>query len=180
MKYLLSVVCSVFLIGCGDSAQTEAPAAPQSETQSAAEPAVSDAPVEAPVAEAEAPSPETQAAPVSAPAAAEPKPAPTKPVAAAAPAKPVAAAAAAAAAPSVDGATLFNQKCASCHGMKAEKAALGKSQVIAGWSSGQIKDALKGYQAGTYGKEMKAVMQGQAKSLNDAQIDALAKHISSL
>lgn len=179
MKYLLSVVCSVFLIGCGDSAQTEAPAVPQTEAQSAAEPAVSDAPVEAPVAEAEAPSPEAQAAPVSAPAAAEPKPSPTKPVAAAAPAK-AAGAPAAAAAPSVDGATLFNQKCASCHGMKAEKAALGKSQVIAGWSSGQIKDALKGYQAGTYGKEMKAVMQGQAKSLNDAQIDALAKHISSL
>jgi cytochrome c len=81
---------------------------------------------------------------------------------------------------SVDGGALFTQKCVSCHGAKAEKAALGKSQIIATFSEAQIKDALKGYQAGTYGKEMKAVMQGQAKALDDAQIDALAKHISSL
>lgn len=78
----------------------------------------------------------------------------------------------------VDGGALYASKCLSCHGAKAEKAALGKSQIIATLSEGQIKDALKGYQAGTYGKEMKAVMQGQAKALNDAQIDALAKHIS--
>lgn len=80
----------------------------------------------------------------------------------------------------VDGGALFNQKCVSCHGAKAEKAALGKSQIIATFSEGQIKDALKGYQAGTYGKEMKAVMQGQVKALDDSQIDAIAKHISAL
>ncbi|MDD2829333.1 MAG: c-type cytochrome [Sulfuricurvum sp.] len=78
----------------------------------------------------------------------------------------------------VDAGALFGQKCVSCHGAKGEKAALGKSQIIATFSESQIKDALKGYQAGTYGKEMKAVMQGQAKALDDAQIDALAKHIS--
>ena len=64
--------------------------------------------------------------------------------------------------------------------MKGEKAALGKSAIIADFSEQQVKEALKGYQAGTYGKEMKALMQGQAKGLNDAQIDALAKHISTL
>ncbi len=81
---------------------------------------------------------------------------------------------------SVDGAALFAQKCVSCHGAKAEKSALNKSQVIATFGEQQIKDALKGYQNGTYGKDMKAVMQGQAKGLNDAQIDALAKYISTL
>jgi mono/diheme cytochrome c family protein len=81
----------------------------------------------------------------------------------------------------VNGETIFNnQKCVSCHGSKAEKSALGKSQIIAGWKEDQVKTALKGYQAGTYGKEMKAVMQGQAKALNDEQIDALAKYISNL
>lgn len=80
---------------------------------------------------------------------------------------------------SVDASTLFAQKCASCHGAKGEKSALNKSQIIASFSEAQIKDALKGYQGGTYGKELKAVMQGQAKGLNDAQIDALAKSISS-
>jgi cytochrome c553 len=81
---------------------------------------------------------------------------------------------------SIDGGALYGQKCASCHGAKGEKPALGKSAVIAEFSEQQIKDALKGYQAGTYGKEMKALMQGQAKALNDAQIDALAKVISAL
>ena len=80
----------------------------------------------------------------------------------------------------VDAATLYGQKCVSCHGAKAEKVALGKSQIIATLSETQIKDALKGYQAGTYGKEMKALMQGQAKGLSDPQIDALAKYISAL
>ena len=80
----------------------------------------------------------------------------------------------------VDGGALYGQKCASCHGAKAEKAALNKSQIIAQFSETQVKEALKGYQAGTYGKDMKALMQGQAKALDDAQIDALAKHISTL
>lgn len=80
----------------------------------------------------------------------------------------------------VDGGVLFAQKCAACHGSKAEKSALNKSQIISGFSEQQIKDALHGYQAGTYGKEMKAMMQGQAKPLSNEQIDALAKYISNL
>lgn len=80
---------------------------------------------------------------------------------------------------SVDSAVLF-KKCVSCHGNNAEKQALGKSQVIAGWPEAKIVEALKGYQAGTYGREMKAVMQGQVKSLKSDEIGALAKHISKL
>ncbi|HEX5329996.1 c-type cytochrome [Sulfuricurvum sp.] len=80
----------------------------------------------------------------------------------------------------IDASALFAQKCVSCHGAKAEKAALNKSQIIANFNEAQVKEALKGYQNGTYGKEMKALMQGQAKGLNDAQIDALAKYISTL
>ena len=81
---------------------------------------------------------------------------------------------------SVDGEVLFGQKCASCHGAKGEKPALGKSAIITDFSEQQVKDALKGYQSGSYGKEMKGLMQGQAKGLNDAQIDALAAFISTL
>lgn len=158
MKYLLPVVCSLLLIGCGDSAQTETTAAPQTPPSEAAAPA------------SEIPATVPEAAPSVEPVAATPS------EAVEAPAKPAANSSAA----SVDGGALFAQKCASCHGMKAEKAALGKSQVIAGWSEQQTKEALKGYQAGTYGKEMKGLMQGQAKALDDTQIDALAKHISAL
>ncbi|MGZ5208146.1 MAG: c-type cytochrome, partial [Sulfuricurvum sp.] len=80
----------------------------------------------------------------------------------------------------VDGKALYAQKCVSCHGMKAEKSALGKSQIIANFTEQQTKDALKGYQDGSYGKEMKGLMQGQVKSLNLEQIDALAHYITTL
>jgi cytochrome c len=80
----------------------------------------------------------------------------------------------------VDGGALYAQKCASCHGIKGEKAALGKSAVIADFSEQQTKDSLRGYQNGSYGKEMKGLMQGQVKGLNEAQIEALAGHISTL
>lgn len=82
--------------------------------------------------------------------------------------------------PPSDGELLFVQKCVSCHGMKGEKSALGKSQIIANLTEKQIKDALIGYQEGTYGKEMKGLMQGQVKALELEQIDALAKHIATL
>lgn len=72
-----------------------------------------------------------------------------------------------------DGAALF-KKCATCHGAVGEKAALGKSKVIKDMSKSEIENALKGYQAGTYGGATKAVMKGQAASLTPAQITAIA------
>lgn len=79
-----------------------------------------------------------------------------------------------------DGSALF-QKCAACHGAKGEKAALGKSEVIAGWSSAKTLDALKGYKAGTRNtKGMGALMKGQIATLNDADMKALADHIAGL
>ncbi len=154
MKSLLSVVCALLLLGCGnDSTPTETPTPAPEVTPAAAE---------VPVTVNTAPVEETS-----------PTPAPVAPEAAAsAPKTPVVA--------SIDGGALYGQKCASCHGAKAEKSALNKSQIIAQFSEAQVKEALKGYQAGTYGKEMKALMQGQAKALDDAQIDALAKYISNL
>lgn len=80
----------------------------------------------------------------------------------------------------VDGKAIYTQKCVSCHGTKGEKPALGKSQIIADFTEQQIKDALKGYQDGSYGKEMKGLMQGQVKSLELEQIDALAHYITTL
>ena len=79
----------------------------------------------------------------------------------------------------VDGAKLFTA-CSSCHGAKAEKKALGKSQVIAGWDSAKIVNALKGYKDGTYGGAMKGIMKGQATKLSDAEMKALGDYISKL
>jgi cytochrome c553 len=151
MKYILPAICSLLLLGCSDTPPSKASSTPETSTQTPA-------PIEA----NKSSLPTTAITPTSANA----------PVPAEAPVTVQTA--------SIDGGALFGQKCTACHGSKAEKSALGKSQIIAGWKEDQIKTALKGYQAGTYGKEMKAVMQGQAKGLSDAQIDALAKHISTL
>jgi len=82
-------------------------------------------------------------------------------------------------APKLDGKTLF-KVCSSCHGKKAQKKALNASHVIQGWSKEKVETALYGYQNGTYGGAMKGVMMGQAKSLDDAKISALAEYISTL
>lgn len=157
MKIVLSIACTLFLLGCSESA-SQTPS-----TQTA--PVISNVPVvESPSTTAETPPTTTAQTTEQTSTPVETPPVTEKP------ATPVVV--------SVDANTLYGQKCASCHGTKAEKAALGKSQVIATLSETQIKDALKGYQAGTYGKEMKALMQGQAKGLSDEQVDALAKHIA--
>ena len=80
---------------------------------------------------------------------------------------------------SVDGVKLF-RACSSCHGMQAEKKALGKSQIIKGWDKAKIITALHGYKEGTYGGAMKGAMKGQVAKLSDADIKALAEYISKL
>ena len=76
-----------------------------------------------------------------------------------------------------DGAALY-KKCAGCHGANGGKAALGKSQVIKGWEESKTVTALKGYKDGTYGGVMKGVMKGQVASLNDEQLESIAKFIA--
>ena len=78
----------------------------------------------------------------------------------------------------VDGASIY-KSCAACHGLNAEKQAMGKSEVIAGWDAQKTIDALKGYKDGSYGGPMKALMKGQVTRLSDAEIEAVAKYIES-
>lgn len=70
--------------------------------------------------------------------------------------------------------------CASCHGQKAEKEALGKSQVIAGWDKERTIKAMNGYKDGSYGGVMKNIMKPQVENKTDAEIEALATFISNL
>ena len=79
-----------------------------------------------------------------------------------------------------NGANLYAQKCASCHGKDAKKSALNVSAPIAGWSSKQTQDALNGYIAGTYGGKMKGLMQGQSKPLSQTDIILISDYISVL
>ena len=80
----------------------------------------------------------------------------------------------------IDGASLYKENCASCHGKFARKSAFGKSQVIAGFTQDQIKKAILGYQDKTYGGSMKSLMRQEVSSLNEKEIDALATYIYSL
>ena len=73
------------------------------------------------------------------------------------------------------------KKCVSCHGVNAEKPALGKSEVIAGWDKAKTVESLMGYRAGTLNKKgMGAMMKGQMATFSDADIDAIAEYISKL
>jgi cytochrome c553 len=80
---------------------------------------------------------------------------------------------------SANGKALYT-KCVACHGVKAEKKALGKSKVIKGWEASKIEKSLQGYKKGTYGGAMKGVMKGQVATYTDAQIKEVSKYISGL
>ena len=81
--------------------------------------------------------------------------------------------------PTINAKALF-MACGSCHGQNGEKAALGKSQIIKGWSKDKAMTALNGYKDGSYGGVMKGVMKGQVASKSDAEIEALSVFISNL
>jgi len=75
-------------------------------------------------------------------------------------------------------ASLFQQRCAGCHGSTGNKHALGTSPLLKGQSKEDIIKKLNGYQEGTYGGSKKNIMQSQAKSLSNEQIEKLAEEIS--
>ena len=79
-----------------------------------------------------------------------------------------------------DGAALY-KKCAACHGAKAEKKALGKSEVVQGWDAAKIETSLNGYKAGTLNVHgMGALMKGQVASYSEEDIKAVAAYIAGL
>jgi len=77
-----------------------------------------------------------------------------------------------------DGAALYQTKCFSCHGVKASKSALNKSQIIAGWDTAKIIASVNGYKNGE-GGPMKAVMKPIATGLSTDDLNAVAATIFS-
>lgn len=77
-----------------------------------------------------------------------------------------------------DGAEIYKAKCFSCHGEKAVKPALNKSQVIAGWDAAKIIASVNGYKDGQ-GGPMKGVMKPIASGLSEADLAAVAATIAS-
>jgi len=79
----------------------------------------------------------------------------------------------------VDAEAMF-KVCASCHGPKGEKEALGKSQAITGWDKDRTIRALNGYKNETYGGIMKGIMKPHVQTKTKEEIEALADFISKL
>ncbi|MDD2384987.1 MAG: c-type cytochrome [Sulfurospirillaceae bacterium] len=77
-----------------------------------------------------------------------------------------------------DGEAVYKSKCFSCHGDKAAKAALNKSQIIAGWDQAKIIASIQGYKNGE-GGPMKGVMKPIASGLSEDDLKAVAATISS-
>jgi len=72
------------------------------------------------------------------------------------------------------------KRCAGCHGASAEKAALGKSKIIANMSEEELNKALNGYKNGTYGGAMKGLMKGQVMKLSESDISSVSTYITTL
>ncbi|QQX45710.1 cytochrome c [Helicobacter pylori] len=67
--------------------------------------------------------------------------------------------------------------CATCHGVKFEKKALGKSKIVNMMSEKEIEEDLMAFKSGA---NKNPVMNAQAKKLSDEDIKALAKYIPTL
>ncbi len=67
--------------------------------------------------------------------------------------------------------------CATCHGVKFEKKALGKSKIVNMMSEAEIEKDLMDFKSGA---NKNPVMTAQAKKLSDEDIKALAKYIPTL
>lgn len=78
------------------------------------------------------------------------------------------------------GKKLYEQRCASCHGKDAKKAALGQSPVIAGQGEQELVDKLEGYRTGRYGGKMKRVMTDQVTKLSREQLRQIAVYVRGL
>ncbi len=77
-----------------------------------------------------------------------------------------------------DGEAIYKSKCFSCHGDKASKSALNKSQIIAGWDATKIIASINGYKNGE-GGPMKGVMKPIASGLSEDDLKAVATAIAS-
>ncbi|NNJ45638.1 MAG: c-type cytochrome [Sulfurovum sp.] len=72
-------------------------------------------------------------------------------------------------------------KCKGCHGADGKTKALGKSAVIAGQDKAAIITSMNEYKAGTKNVAgMGMLMKGQAASMSDEEIEAVAEYLSKI
>ena len=68
------------------------------------------------------------------------------------------------------------EKCASCHGVNGEKMAFGsKSKVIKDIPKAEFLSSVMGYKNGTFGGQMKKVMEGVVVKIDDAELNQIVE-----
>jgi cytochrome c553 len=70
------------------------------------------------------------------------------------------------------------RNCVGCHGVNFEKAALGRSDIVKGWSAERIESALISFKTTTESDEI--VMKNQVSNFSNEQIKSIAKYISNI
>jgi len=86
----------------------------------------------------------------------------------------------------IDGAAFYKKRCSVCHGEKGEKAVLKGMVPIAGMEVGKLARTVRAYRDqeerhGAYAVyKTNEVMREATYSLSDAQISAIATHISGI
>lgn len=79
------------------------------------------------------------------------------------------------------GSEVFALRCSGCHGKDASKSAFGKSGKVSNLTEPELIRVLRNYQSGVYAHGSTAnAMKGRAISLNDNEIDALARFVDTL
>lgn len=78
------------------------------------------------------------------------------------------------------GADLYAKSCKGCHGADGHVVAMGMTRPLNSLSPEEVRKALSGYKAGTYGGPKKAMMERVVKPMSDADLEALAVHVDSL
>ena len=79
-----------------------------------------------------------------------------------------------------DGAAIFKERCASCHGMDGQTPKGNAKNGIRMYSSAEVQQRLKGYESGGYGGSGKSVMQNVAKNLAPDQKQAVSDYIGNM
>ena len=77
-----------------------------------------------------------------------------------------------------EGNEIYAARCAGCHGENGDGG--GGYPRVNGKKQGKIYAMLLGYKNGTYGTTSKGVMTLQVQDLGEAQLEALASHLSSV
>ena len=77
----------------------------------------------------------------------------------------------------ISGEVLYNNKCASCHGLNGQKKALNVSRALNTLSEEEIRNALNTYKNGTYEGKFKSVKRPIASKLSEGDIDTIVAYL---